>query len=973
MLRHIAVGVVVLLALVLGAAWAVPPWLDGDRFRDEVAELASAALGQAVRIDGAITVRVLPQPLLVAERVSVVGGVNVTAEQLVLRVGLGPLLAGRVDARELVLRGAEIRLPWPMEPSALALRTPSWLSALSARIERGRLWLGEVELSGLEATLATSDLSGSFYSAGRVQGGGREWMFTARVSRPGGDGAVGIDLTLDGQGASRGIGAVVSGQMQGDGTMLGRVAVRGPDLSQLLPAPAVAFRAEGRLSSGGGLIAADEVLGELAGSPVQGAVALRLAPVVRLDVAVTASRLDGDAWVVALQKYAEGGARPVLPVGLDISAEAATLAGGTLRALRGAVDITGGAVSLREARAVLPGDAALRLSGRLMPGGGGRFEGEAQLDAPALRSTLVWAAGAWGPGMGLVDSLPPGVLQRGVLAGKVVLEDGQLVLSEVAGTVDGARVAASLSWRPGQGAGQGAAARPALRAMVALQRLELDPWLAAFGQPAFGQMGQWTGLLGAGLGGVSLDLKLEAARAGWRGVELAAVALDLATEPGRVMLRRLEASGLGAMLSASGTLLEGGRLADAKAELRGAGLAPELAAWMGAEASGWLAPLLRGPWAMQVQGGGAPDALGLKLAGDLGDLRIEATPVADLPRGRWAGHVMLHHPGAPRLAEMLGVAGTRAWLGDGSFGLVAHLAVGPERIVADSFDLTAGGLRAGGALRLERGAIPKLSGQVAAERLPVPRADPHSADPLPLAALMGWEAAVQITAKQVLVAQGLLLREASATVTLAAGRLELARLAAKLGGGSLTGAVSLDAAARPPALAGTVTLAGVTVAAPVFDAALDLAEGILDGAVRVSASGFSPAGLLASLGGRAAIVVRDGMLTGIDLARMGTRLAEDDLRAALAGGSTGFARLVLEADVDRGGVALTEAVLSGPAGTATASGTIDLGRALMALRLAIVPAVPDAPEIGLRLSGPAAAPERVPELAGAMRWRAERP
>ncbi len=201
------------------------------------------------------------------------------------------------------------------------------------------------------------------------------------------------------------------------------------------------------------------------------------APVVRLDVAVTASRLDGDAWVAALQKYAEGGVRPVLPVGLDISAEAATLAGGTLRALRGAVDIAGGTVSMREARAVLPGDAALLVSGRLVAGR--RFEGEAQLDAPALRTTLVWAAGAWaaGAGMGPVDSLPPGVLQRGVLAGKMVLDDRQLVLSEVTGTVDGAGVAASLSWRQGQGA----VARPALRAMVALQRLELDPWLAAFG------------------------------------------------------------------------------------------------------------------------------------------------------------------------------------------------------------------------------------------------------------------------------------------------------------------------------------------------------------------------------------------------------------------------------------------------------------------------------------------------------------
>jgi hypothetical protein len=45
----------------------------------------------------------------------------------------------------------------------------------------------------------------------------------------------------------------------------------------------------------------------------------------------------------------------------------------------------------------------------------------------------------------------------------------------------------------------------------------------------------------------------------------------------------------------------------------------------------------------------------------------------------------------------------------------------------------------------------------------------------------------------------------------------------------------------------------------------------------------------------------------------------------------------------------------------------------MALHLALLPAVPDPPEIGLRLAGPADAPERVPELAGAVRWRAEHP
>jgi hypothetical protein len=34
--------------------------------------------------------------------------------------------------------------------------------------------------------------------------------------------------------------------------------------------------------------------------------------------------------------------------------------------------------------------------------------------------------------------------------------------------------------------------------------------------------------------------------------------------------------------------------------------------------------------------------------------------------------------------------------------------------------------------------------------------------------------------------------------------------------------------------------------------------------------------------------------------------------------------------------------------------------------------VPDAPEIGLRLTGPLAAPRRLPELAPFLRWRAER-
>jgi hypothetical protein len=960
-LRHIVLGLVALLLLLLGGAWLGPSVLDWNRYRADVSGLASAALGQAVRIEGPITLRILPQPLLVAGGVKVdaSGGATVTAEQLLLRVALMPLLAGRVEARELVLRGADIRLPWPPDPTALALRTPTWLSALSARIERGRLQIGEVAVTGLEATLATNDVSGSFLSAGRARSGGRDWAFTARVSQPGGDGAVGVDLTLDGQGA----GAVISGQLQPDGTMLGRVALRGTDLSQLVPAPSVPFRVEGRLTTGGGLVAADELAGELAGAPVKGAIALRLLPRLRLDVAVAASRLDLDAWAPPLLGRAAG-LRPGMPLGIDLSAEAAVLGDGTLRGLRAAFDITDGAVEVREARALLPGDASLRLKGRLAPDAAARlrFEGEAALDAPALRATLAWAARA---GLGPVDALPPAVLRTAALRGQVRVEDGELAVTEMAGQVDGSAVVATLSWRP--------APRPTLRAVVTAERVELDPWAASV----------WPGPDASGLaaaaatfGPLALDLRLSAEAATLRGIAARELVLDLAAAPGRIEVRRAAAQALGAVGSASFTLLEGGRIADGKAELkaeRATGLTPYVVQALGPQFTARLEPLLRGGLLLQLQAGGAPESLGLKLSATLADLRVEATPTLDLPGGRWAGTLTLRHPGAPRLAETLGQSGASAWLGDGSLALVAQLTGGAGRLVVESFDLAAGGLRAGGALRLDRGEVPRLSGRIAAEGLMLPLPYPRSPDPLPVEALLGWEAEVQVTARSVTVARERWLEDATATLALARGRVDVSNLAATLAGGRLAGSLSFDAAARPPALAVQAALRGGQVSAPVFDTAIDLAGGVLDGAVRLSAAGFSPAGLLASLGGSVSLSARNGALAGIGLARMGARLEEADLRAALAGGSTAFDVLSFEGEIQNGGLLLRQAALAGRAGTATASGTIDLTRALLGLRLVLVPAVTDPPEIGLRLSGSADMPERVPELAGAVRWRADHP
>ena len=114
------------------------------------------------------------------------------------------------------------------------------------------------------------------------------------------DGAAGLNVTLDGQDKANGLGASFTGQLAPDGTLAGTIASRGPNLAVLLPTPPVPFRADGRLTVRSGLAAVDGLALEIGGSPANGAVALRVAPTQRLDIALAASRLDLDAWLPVL-------------------------------------------------------------------------------------------------------------------------------------------------------------------------------------------------------------------------------------------------------------------------------------------------------------------------------------------------------------------------------------------------------------------------------------------------------------------------------------------------------------------------------------------------------------------------------------------------------------------------------------------------------------------------------------------------
>ncbi len=976
--RAALIGLAVVLAFLVAGLWAVPGLLDWNRYRDSVESLATSGVGRPVRIGGAISLHLLPQPILTASGIAVDDtgdGVVLTAQELRLRVALGPLLAGKVDARDLTLRGADLRLPWPPAPGALAQRPPAWLTGLQARVEESRIQVGGLAVTGIDAGLATDPETGMLSATGVGQVGARPWRFTARLTRPGRDNAAGLDISLDGQGPLRDTGGTFSGQLAGDGALTGRVAGRGSDLSQLLPGPAVPWRGEGRLSAAAGLAVADELALEIGGSPARGAVALRVLPQARLDLALAAGRLNLDAWLPVLLR----GAETTMPTGIDLSAEAATLAGGTLRRLRGAFDLDPDGVTVRDAAALLPGDAQLNLSGRLprqprTEGAASRpvlFEGTGHLAAPDLRSTLRWLEPLLPASL---ERLPPAVLKTADLSAKLSVGAAQVSLAELRGTLDGNQLTGGLAIKLGP--------RLSIGAGLSFDRLTLDPWLSdvsTLATPA----GMTDALAAAAA--MDADVHLQVRNATWRGLLMGQIALDAQTEAMRLTLRRLEADPVGMRLTASGTVGEGGRVTEGRIELAAPDLA-SLRAVLSPELP-VLLPLLRGPGNALLQFAGPPNALVGKLSLEASDLRVEAQPTLNLLTRRWVGPVTLRHPGAPRLLEQAGLGGTAAWLGDGSLSLLAQVTAVEGHAVLDHFDLIAGTLRANGQLTFElpgehSGPWVAVSGQVAAETLPLPLPYLRSPDPVPVAALLGWQAAVQLDAAQVLLGQTPALQDLSARLALRDGTLMIPRATARLAGGTASGSATLVANSEPPRLSLQVDIADAALDGPALDTALDLTEGTVNAKLDLTAAGYSSAALLATLSGSADISVRDGVVTGLDIPAVAAALANPDrsripaqASKALTVGVSPFSRLDLPFQVRRG-VLSGEGTLASPAGNARLSGSIDMLGAAADLRVTIRPGAatePSGPELGLRVAGLATALSRTPELAGLSLWLAERP
>jgi hypothetical protein len=628
-------------------------------------------------------------------------------------------------------------------------------------------------------------------------------------------------------------------------------------------------------------------------------------------------------------------------------------------------DLADGALMLREAEAVLPGNARLHLTGRITRGDGSqqRFEGNAAFDAPVLRTTLRWLEGA-APGLlpETVKRLPGAALQRASVYAHVVADSGEVRLLQLGGNIDDSAVAGSIGFRNGK--------PPAIVADLSLGYVALDGWLPAWPlePPHFD---------------AALHLTIDAATLAGNNIRNATI--DGTIEDGTISLRHASAVVDRVILSAAGTLGKDGVVSNGAFTLEasdGARLQAALPqAWQATRA------LWQGPVKLAVQGAGPLDALSLGIRLNMSDASLDARPVVNLRNGQWNGELTVRHPGAPRLVsaiglpERLGLPNLPQMLGDGSFSLTARLSGTPNTVSAERFEMAAGDVRLAGKIAFDAsGALPRVSGQISTDTLSLPLPNGGSNVPMPVGMLHGWTGELGVATGKLLIGSGPELRDVKATIAVTGDALRIEQLSAGLDGGTLTGGGVLNASASPPLLVLQARLNGVAIGNALTGAPVDVKAGSLSSSLDLSASGYSPATVLATLAGHIAVTISNGMLVGFDLPHMQTAMENPDAAAletaageALAGGTTAFDELRLAAVIDHGDLVLEAARMKGGSGEANASGDVNLPTQMMDMRIVLRPSASrPVPDIAIRLNGPLDHPQRTPELAGLARFVAER-
>jgi hypothetical protein len=370
----------------------------------------------------------------------------------------------------------------------------------------------------------------------------------------------------------------------------------------------------------------------------------------------------------------------------------------------------------------------------------------------------------------------------------------------------------------------------------------------------------------------------------------------------------------------------------------------------------------------------------------MAELRVDADVVVNMQADTWDATVSVHDPQVRRLLAGLGFAalGDRNtfpdWMGDGSLSLLAHLAGTQDRLAARDFDLTVARVHTRGNLALDfSGAAPLVSGQVVVDEFVMPLPNGASSVPLSLDFLRGWRGDLRVRLGRLVLGAGPPVQDISASLSITNGVALIQPITGQLGAGTLTAAVTCDAAEAPPAISLQARLTDMDLTTPSDRDTPDKVSGRVNADVELVASGFSPAALLATLHGRLDMVVSNGLIGGFSLSQLKRAMAAQDAeiaqsvaRNALVSGVTAFGKLSIVSSIGHGEVTIKDATLTGAEGNAQASGSLQLTDGTLDVRIEMQPPVANAPKLSVHLAGPIDGPNRTPDLTALARWMVDR-
>ncbi len=918
-------GVLALFAIFLAA---LPGLVSSTAHRATIEALASSLTGRPVKIGGNLSLALFPEPELIAEKITIGGPDNetITANALTLDIALTALLRGRLSAQNLSLQSPKIAFPWPLPGGAAAIAPPPWLTKLHAEIAGGTISLGAVTFQNVNADIYTG-ANGALSVAGSGAVGRQPVNVSLTLAAL--DAAGSAPVSIDAQAGPASM--HLSGTFNAASALSGGISFSTTQIDGLgaFGAPANATAA---IQADPEQVTLTKLTAFQGDSRLDGTATLALGnPVLSLTLTSTNLHLPSLDVLAAW-------AAPDIPVYIALDATSSAYAGTQIPHFSARAELSSAGADISALTAILPGNSKLSLTGTVDPRGEIAFHaGVDSNDFPALLA----ACG--------VDVIAPDSWRQTSLTARLAGTLAHLQFQRISGTLGPGYVTGALLL-------DRAAAPPRLAGALHFDTLDLTPFAPAM-----------RNLTGAPL---TADLEITADRALYGRVRLTNLLLDAALGD-QLIVRRLSAALDGGFLAASFTIAHTGEISNARAVLA-VPSATAIAALLPAAAQP-PAAVTRPHLAAAISAAGPPGALATSASLTLGDFEITTDPVIDLVHGSAAGGFTLRHPSAIAALKLFGLPSGLAWPGAGSLSLRAGMALDATDFSLPNFTVSFGDLTATGRVALSHGN--QIDADITADTLALP---PWPADPTPLwSGLVGATGKVTLSANRVLLDGAPILGPTDAAIALTPSSDAITVAKASLAGGAITGAITATTApATPPSLIAKFALTGADAAQLGLPIAfpLKITTGTLALQASLTAAGYGPPAWAATLAGNANLAAKSGTLSGFNLAALAAALnavpRDAGLRAACLAGATPFETLSVAATIDHGLAAINAASLQSPAGTAAATGNIDIPDQGISASLTLTPAVPTPPAIGLTLDGDWSSPAQICAIREALAWTA---